>query len=161
MSDRVVTRLYALYQKGLSLGAIAKKRGSSRQNIQQIFKRRGLERRSRFVACGWATPAMARQMHRDYVAGLSCAQVGRIYGRAGGTVNGIFRRRGFRRRSNVLPPALVRSMHNDYKSGLTLHQVGLKYGRSEGSAWSAFKRRNLKMRPGYGGVRRRYKRTMK
>jgi hypothetical protein len=49
-SDKVIGRLYALYQTGLSLEQVGKKHGTTRQNIHKLFKKHGLQRRSKRAA---------------------------------------------------------------------------------------------------------------
>jgi hypothetical protein len=73
-SDKVIGRLYALYQTGLSLEQVGKKHGTTRQNIHKLFKKRGLQRRSKRAA-GPVTAGenLVRRVRRSPILGIAAS----------------------------------------------------------------------------------------
>lgn len=67
LSSEFVDRMYGLYSKGFTLEQVAKKHGSTRQNILKLFQRRGL---APFGQRG-APPELIVRMRADYLAGLT------------------------------------------------------------------------------------------
>lgn len=65
----------ALYQRGVPVGEICQRYGISRQQVSDLRNARGIPRRPRGL-----TDEQKRQAEQHYLAGQSCATIGRQFG---------------------------------------------------------------------------------
>ncbi len=112
--DALVARMYADYQRGLTMAEVgAKHGGRSTCSVYRFFKTRGMNARHRQSAESYRRSGLARrarldglaaQMHAEYEAGASLNALGRTYGRTRESVRALFVARGLAVRPMKSPP---------------------------------------------------------
>jgi hypothetical protein len=87
----------------------------------------------------------ARTIFADYRRTGSIDKTGALHGRAGATIYGLLRRRGFIK-SRRASERKVRRMYRLYCEGSSLADVGRKYGRTRQAVFDLFKTRGFTLR---------------
>ncbi len=137
--------MYKLYCTGLTIEAVGKEFGITRQAVDVGFKRRGYKLRNRKLI----ENNLYKRMYDCHCSGTSLDRLGRIFEKRRSTLYKGFKRRGYKLRSDndkSVRDALYADMYDMYSRGISLVQVGKSFGRDWSGIRNGFLKRGYKLR---------------